>query len=173
MKPKDLKDLRPLRKSLVDPSGWQKRYIPGFISRSKSRLSHAVRIPGEFPWAGGTLENLTITGSSIGLTTPGTGIFTSQALIQTDLSADLKKDIDYIKITCDHVLNGGTVKYFISNDGVSFPIEVLTQDALYKLPKADDDFNNFQNKFNDLRIRIVITENAVVNSVLLKYSLIN
>lgn len=173
MKRKTWKDLRPLQKSMVDPTGQEKRFIPGFIERSRSVIHKKLLIPVDKPWSGGTLTNLTVTGTTIGLTTPGTtGTFTSQALLQTDFTEEMKTDIEKVQLNFTHTLNGGTVQYFLSNDGgAHFPVQVLVDDAVYKLPGTGDEFDNFQSKFNDLRIRIVLNGSIspTVSKVLIKY----
>lgn len=168
--------LNPLRKSLVDPNGEYKTFKYGFITRSQSRLKPQILIPSDYSWSNGTMSNITVTGTSIGLTTNGTqGSFISTQLIQSDIADNLKRDVDYVKLIFNHTLNGGTVKYFVSNDGGnSFPIEILTSDAIYKLPLPSDSLDNFQSSFNDLRFKILIdgATSPVINGLKINYSLI-
>lgn len=98
--------------------------------------------------------------------------FTSDCLVQNNIDEKTRRDINAVKIVPNQTLNSGTIRYFISNDGTNFPIEVLTHNAEYALPKSDDEFDNFQTKFNDLRVRIITTGDAVVTSLKIFYSLV-
>lgn len=159
--------------SLVDPKGEHKQFTTGFKSRSRSRLYHNIVLPIDITWADGVVSGVSITDGSIVQTVSGsTGTFTSSQLLFLDFTDEMKRDIDYVKFTITKT--GSGQRYFVSNDGgENFPVEVLVEQALYKLPTSEDELNNFQKKFNDLRVRILLegSSSPVVSSLKIEYSL--
>lgn len=157
-KAKPRRDLRQIHKSFVDKHSDYKRFIPGWIERSRPALFRSHFSPPDIAWSSHTLTNITESSGIIsisGTNTLGTVSSATLVLIQSDLPEGMQQDIDYVKFTFDHVLNDGTVEYFASNDGSHFR-SIPTNKATYRLPRVDDDLNNFQSKYNDLRFKILI-----------------
>lgn len=106
-------------------------------------------------------KNATDVLSISNLMNDGLVTYNSPQLIQTDIPEEMKRDVDYVKLIFNHT---GNVRYFVSTDGVNYPVEVLVSDAIYKL------YTSEQTKFNDLRIRVVLDGDASVENLKIIYS---
>jgi len=142
--------------SLVCPRCGYKTIIPSKFSLPEMR--HTITIPNAFAWATWTLTNLTTNESGYLVLSSGAieGTAISPQMINLTRKSTRYWDCTKVALDWTQTLNDGKVVYFASNDAVGYR-HIRSENSNYELNKGNEVPQYRQSKYNDLRIKVVIT----------------
>ena len=141
-------------------------------------VRHIIDIPSAFAWTNWTLTDLTTDGSGDLVLSSGklTGNAVSPQMINLTRRTTRYWDCTRVKLVWTHTSNDGKVEYYASNDGGTNYRLIKTADAIFRLNEGNELRQYKQAKYNDLRIRIVLSRDASgdtspsVNKVVVTYN---
>ena len=145
--------------SLVCPKCSYKTYIPKTYWLPEMR--HQISIPDAFTWSDWTLTNLTTDGNGYLVLSSGAieGTAIAPQIINISRKSSRYWDCTRVALDWTQTLNDGKVVYFASNDALGYR-HIRSEKSNYELNKGDEAPRYRQSKYNDLRIKIVLTRTA-------------